>query len=287
MTSRYRRKPVDIPRFSSLEIAAMQALAWELQSTVSDLDAQFELASAGRRINTGSGFHHEIIIDRNRKAPRETATGLFGTVHALIDGLEDAVLFQVQLREGRLLALVADAYDQDTRDIDFMTAGYEQVFYLDADGASVPFEGSVLLSGNRPAWERPVWERSDWEPPAFQTGPPVIAAVSPASRPRAIERAALHGSSTGFESAAVDLVDDLRTLVRPRAEPAGAPMDPTTLKVGIWVGLIALAAIAVALGSSFFFTLFGAVFIARAATQKPALDAIGRMLADRRWRPEG
>lgn len=282
MTSRYRRQIEHTPRFSSLEIAVMQALAWELRSTVSDLDAQFELASAGRRSNTGSGFHHEIIGDRNRAAPPETPTGLFGSVHAMIDGLEDAVLFQVQLRNGQILALVADAYDQDTRSIDFMSTGYEQVFYLDANGASVPFDGSVLLSGHRPTWER-----SDWEPPAFDTGRPVIAAMSPASRPRALERAALHGSSTGFESAAVDLVDDLRTLVRPRAEAAGAPMDPTTLKVGIWVGLIALAGIATALGASLFFTVFGAVFIARAATQKPALDAIGRMLADRRWRPEG
>ena len=282
MTSRYRRKPVHIPRFSSLEQAVMQALAWELRGTISDLDAQFEMATAGRRMNTGSGFHHEIIIDRNRRAPRETPTGLFGSVHALVDGLEDAVLFQVQLREGRLLALVADAYDQDTRHIDFMTAGYEQVFYIDRDGASRPFDGSVLLSGSRPAWER-----SDWAPPALEAGRPVIAAVSPGPPMRALERAAMHGGSQGFEAAAVDLVDDLKSLVRPRTEPAGSPMDPTTLKVGIWVGLIALALIAIALGSSFFFTLFGAVFIARAATQKPALDAIGRMLADRRWRPEG
>ena len=143
------------------------ALAWELRGTISDLDAQFEMATAGRRMNTGSGFHHEIIIDRNRKAPTETPLGLFGSVHAMIDGLEDAVLFQVQLREGRLLALVADAYDQDTRHIDFMSTGYEQVFYLDADGASRLFDSSVLLSGSRPSWERSEWEPPEPQPPAF------------------------------------------------------------------------------------------------------------------------
>lgn len=282
MTSRRHRQLDHNPRFSSLEIAVMQALAWELRGTISDLDAQFEMAAAGRRMNTGAGFHHEIIIDRNRKAPTETPTGLFGSVHAMIDGLEDAVLFQVQLREGRLLALVADAYDQDTRHIDFMSIGYEQVFYLDADGASRLFDSSVLLSGSRPSWERP-----DWEPPAFEYGQPVIVAASPAHSPRALERAALQGGSTGFEAGVVDLVDDLKTLVRPRAEPAGPPMDTATLRIGVWVALTALALIAVIFGAPIFFVILGTVFIGRAVTKPPALDAIARALADRRWRPDG
>lgn len=258
----------------------MRALAWELRATVSDLDAQFEQASAGRRINTGSGFHHEIIIDRNRRAPRETATGLFGSVHALIDGLEDAVLFQVQLREGRLLALVADAYDQDTRHIDFQTAGYEQVFYIDANGASRPFDASLLLSGRRPSWEVSEPVVADAAPPAFR-----YAGPTPDLPLSTFEKAAQQRAETLRES----LKAVARSAGVPTAapEPAGAPMDATTLKVGIWVALLALAAAAIAVGSSFFFTLFGAIFIARALTRKRALDTIGRALADRRWRPDG
>lgn len=279
MTSRYRRKPVHIPRFSSLEIAVMQALAWELRSTVPDLDVQFDQASPGCHANTVSGFHREILADRNRK-PRETATGLFGTVHALIDGLEDAVLFQAQLRDGRIVALVADAYDQDTRHIDFLTTGYEQVFYLDAYGVSRLFDSSVLVSARRSSRTDERRDPAAASPAVFRYTPP--ESQRPVSRP--VQRPA--------DRAADSLRAGLKTVARsagvPTAtpEPAGKPMDMDTVRVGVWVSVVAIALIAFALGAPLFFMVFGTVFLGRALTQPPALRTIAGVLADRRWRPD-
>lgn len=125
------------PPFSPLELAVLDALAWELKPDFPDLAAQLHAAEPGRRTNTGAGFYNAITLPRLRTgASSRKATGLFGTVHAVVAGLPDAVGFQLQLRDGRVMALMADAYDQDTREIDFLRARFDQIFYLDTQGRS-------------------------------------------------------------------------------------------------------------------------------------------------------
>lgn len=133
------------PRFTPLETAVLDGLAWELRDTAPDLAGQFAESLPGQRRNTGSGLFTELIVDRTRPAPLTTPTGRFGTVHAMVGDLPDPVAFQVELRGGRLLHLFGDAYGQDTRDIDFATVPFDQVFTIDAAGESIAFEPAALI----------------------------------------------------------------------------------------------------------------------------------------------
>jgi len=55
-------------------------------------------------------FFTETIVDRSRPDPAETTTGRLGTIHVQIDHLAHPVAFQLELAEGRLIALHGDAY---------------------------------------------------------------------------------------------------------------------------------------------------------------------------------
>lgn len=132
-------------RFTPLETAVLDALAWELSDAAPDLAGQFAESLPGQRRNTGSGLYTEVIVDRTRPAPLTTPSGRFGTVHAMVGDLPDPVAFQLELRAGRLLYLFGDAYGQDTRDIDFATVPFDQVFTIDAAGESVAFEPAALM----------------------------------------------------------------------------------------------------------------------------------------------
>lgn len=131
-------------RFTRLETAVLDALAWELGDIAPDLAGQFAESLPGQRRNTGSGMLTELIVNRSRPAPLTTATGRFGTVHAMVGDLPDPIAFQVQLRAGRLLYLFGDTYGQDTRHIDFATVPFDQVFTIDEDGASIAFDPAAL-----------------------------------------------------------------------------------------------------------------------------------------------
>lgn len=129
-----------LPALTSLERAVLEALAWELRAAAPDLAGQVEDSLPGLRRNTGAGLLTELIVGRHRPAPDANATGLFGTVHAMIDGLSDPAAFQVELRQGRLIALHGFSYDQDTRAIDFTTVPFEDVFLIDEAGQSILFD---------------------------------------------------------------------------------------------------------------------------------------------------
>ena len=132
------------PALTSLERAVLDALAWELRDTSPDLAGQVEDSLPGLRRNTGAGLLTELIVDRRRPPSGAEATGLFGTAHAVIDGLSDPVAFQVELRQGRLIALHGFSYEQDTRAVDFATVPFEEVFLIDEAGESVLFEPAQI-----------------------------------------------------------------------------------------------------------------------------------------------
>ena len=132
-------------RFTPLESDVLDALAWDLRDLAPDLAGQFAESLPGQRRNTGSGLFTELIVDRTRPPPITTPTGRFGTVHAMVGDLADPVAFQVDLREGRLLALHGDAYGQDTRDVDFATVRFDQVFTVNDQGESVAFDPAALM----------------------------------------------------------------------------------------------------------------------------------------------
>ena len=150
---------------TSLERAVLDALAWELRDAAPDLAGQVEDSLPGLRRNTGVGLLTELIVDRGRPASDTEATGLFGTTHAVIDGLSDPVAFQVELRQGRLIALHGFSYDQDTRAVDFATVPFEDVFLIDEAGESVLFEPAKTLP------DSPLLDLQTPPPDAFGFGP--------------------------------------------------------------------------------------------------------------------
>lgn len=148
-----------------LERAVLDALAWELRDVAPDLAGQVEDSLPGLRRNTGAGLLTELIVDRRRPSSGAEATGLFGTTHAVIDGLSDPVAFQVELRQGRLIALHGFSYDQDTRAVDFATVPFEDVFLIDEAGESILFDPARTLP------DSPLLDLQTPPPDGFGFGP--------------------------------------------------------------------------------------------------------------------
>lgn len=179
-------------------------------------------------------------------------------MHALIDGLDQAVAFQVQLHNGRLVALTADAYDQDTRSIDFQTVGFEQVFYIDVNGRSRAFDPSEALT------LRPVWERPDRQAPQ---GAVIESTVTrtPAEDAAAVRR--MMGLPEKPSSAPGALTD------------VQSSEDRTLLGLGVWAAVILLAVFLVfVLHVPFVFGAVGAYWLGRALSKPEVLASIGETL---------
>lgn len=158
-------------RFTPLESDILDALAWDLRDIAPDLAGQYAESLPGSRRNTGSGLFTELIVDRSRPPPLTTPTGRFGTVHAMVGDLPDPIAFQVELRQGRLLALHGDAYGQDTRAIDFARIPFDQVFTLDDRGESVAFDPTALM---QPSPLLDLHQHTDHEPPHLIADPPLV-----------------------------------------------------------------------------------------------------------------
>ena len=154
-----------------LESAVMDAMVWQMGDSVPDLAAQAASSSPGLRRNTGAGLYSRMIVDANRATRNPDATGLFGTVHAMVAGLPDPVGFQIELRQGRLTALHGQSYGQDTRAVDFSSTPFGEVFTVDARGQSVLY---------RPAWRAPDPVAPRPKPAAPHAQAPTKAPVSAA-----------------------------------------------------------------------------------------------------------
>lgn len=227
-----------------LETAVMDAMVWQMGDSVPDLAAQSASGSVALRRNTGAGLYVQINVDANRATGNPDATGLFGTVHVMIDGLADPVGFQIELRQGRLTALHGQSYSQDTRGIDLSTVPFGDVFIVDERGQSVLY---------RPA--RPAPEQAPPRPkrPAqitSQTPSPAPSQAKPQSRPSTapVEQPAPQ-SAAGFPAFA----EMLEGLSDPSASAAGRLAMVYMGAYGLAVVLLLFARLA--LHTGWFFAL--------------------------------
>lgn len=232
-------------RFTPLETAVLDALAWELRDVAPDLAGQFAESLPGQRRNTGSGLFTELIVDRTRPAPLTTPTGRFGTVHAMVGDLPDPVAFQVELRAGRLLYLFGDAYSQDTRDIDFATAPFDQVFTIDAQGESVAFDPAALMPPS------PLLDLHAWPDPAT-----AATLETPLVNVDALQRVR--------NASPPDPLSTIFTTQTTDTAPAGDHESRTSLLIGVWVVIAVVALIAtLVFRLPFAIAVFGAVILGR------------------------
>jgi hypothetical protein len=246
-------------RFTPLESAVLDALAWDLNHIAPDLAGQFAESLPGPRRNTGSGLYTEVIVDRTRPAPLTTPSGRFGTVHAMVGDLPDPMAFQVELRGGRLLYLFGDAYGQDTRDIDFATVPFDQVFTLNDQGESIAFDPAALM------------------PPSPLPGLPAWVETEPAS---ALEPPLNVGALQPVQAASPP---DVLTVLFP-TQPTDATTDDrqesmTSLLIGVWVVIAGVALLATLLFRlPWVFAVFITFVVGRWVRTPAVLSAIQRLV---------
>ena len=264
----------------------MAALAHDLRAQIPDLAGQFEDSRPSQRRNTGFGLFTETIVDRKRPLPDSGPTGDLGTAHAMVAHLPDPIAFKVRVRNGVLLGLFGDSYGQDTRAIDFATAAFDQVFTVDAQGRSVPFEAAA----SAPPASSPRSQEHHRAPPAPVAAPaPTVApvvrtaasvqktqdvarrtsapapVVPPASRPQDIVLDQLFGAKRPGDAA-----DAAQESTLTDSEKAG-------LRVGLWFALFVIVGVLVLIfDMNIVFPAIAAVFLGRALQTDAGLAAIKR-----------
>jgi len=270
-----------VTRFTPLESDILDALAWDLRDIAPDLAGQFAESLPGSRRNTGSGLFTELIVDRSRPPPLTTPTGRFGTVHAMVGDLPDPVAFQIELREGRLLALHGDAYGQDTRAIDFARVPFDQVFTLDDQGESIAFDPAALMP---PSPLLDLHQHTDHEPPP-PARPPLIS-IGPMTRVDDQQAArqlisAVSGALT--PSAKRQLTGLMSGALSPPVEPVaaeasqGGKKELAPVPISTWLAIIAgVVVVTVLFELNWFFSVFLVVVIGRLVRMPGVLPALAR-----------
>lgn len=227
----------------------MAAMAHDLRRIAPDLAGQFEESLPGTRRNTGSGLFSEMIVSARRPLSAERATGLFGTVHAMVGDLPDPIAFQVELREGRLLALHGDAYGQDTRSIDFDHVRFDQVFTVNDQGESIAFDPAALM----PPSPLLALHRHD------DHGPDPIDGF------QLVNRGPLQRLQDKHPPSGTPVREEL---------PEGASNEATnSMLIGIWVIAGVIGLLAVLLARVSFFVVLIAAFWLGALLRKPMVKA--------------
>lgn len=238
-------------RFTKLEREIMAAMAHDLRRIAPDLAGQFEESLPGTRRNTGSGLFSEMIVSARRPLSAERATGLIGTVHAMVGDLPDPIAFQVELREGRLLALHGDAYGQDTSEIDFERVPFDQVFTVNDQGESIAFDPAALM---RPSPLLALHRHDDHDP-------------DPIEEFQLVNRGPLERLQDDRPPALVPGLTRDET-------PAESDREATnSLLIGIWVIAGVVGLLAVLLARVSFFVVLIAAFWLGALLRKPMVKA--------------
>lgn len=257
--------------YTPLERAALDGLAWELGSEAPDLADQIAASLPGRRRLYGPIFFTETVVDRGRPAssrkaqsaypgPADTPTGRLGTIHVQIDHLAHPVAFQIELAEGRLIALHGDAYGQDLTAVDLTGDVVDQVFRLDEDGRAIPHD--------RPTRVEVILEAGPLRRPQEDPDPPGPTPETPPSE--AAARALLH------------LLFSKKAGAVPAAEPPPAA-DLALIRLGVVAGGVLLALfLIVALDFHPIFAAIPAFWLTRALLTKRGLAGIAQLVAA--WR---
>jgi len=254
-----------VTRFTPLESDILDALAWDLRDIAPDLAGQFAESLPGSRRNTGSGLFTEVIVDRSRPPPVTTPTGRFGTVHAMVGDLPDPIAFQVELRQGRLLALHGDAYGQDTRAIDFARVPYDQIFTLDDRGESIAFDPEALM---QPSPLLDLHQHTDHEPSLVAAHPKPVTRADVQPVPNDKLQGLVEVMFGKVRPATSTPIDD-------DAPPPKA--DQTSLKIGLWVAVaIGSLLITLVMRLPFFFAIFITFAVGRMLNRPPVITALAR-----------
>lgn len=277
MTLKSVSRPETTTRFTRLETAVMAALANDLRSKVADLARQFATARPGLRRNTAFGAYTGMADDRPRSGAEVGLTGRFGTVHAMIPGLPESVAFQVELLNGRLFALHADSYGQDTRGVDFANVHPTEIFTLDEAGRSIPWSPArtALEPSPRPT-VRPTVATPRATPPTVFVQPMTKSSSAPSRTAAAPQRTQDNRPSTSSASVA-NVVFGKPTVSN--FDDIPAPEDQKSLLLGLWVAIGAVAILATMLFDvPFPLAMFAAFFAGRAVKSPKVLAVIAALL---------
>lgn len=271
--------------FTPLERAALDGLAWELSAVAPDLAGQIAESLPGQRRVQGPVFLTETIVDRRRPNAPETTHGRLGTIHVQIDHLQHPIAFQVELVNGRLVALHGDAYGQDLSAVNLTGDVVDQVFRLREDGHPVPYDlrdRAEAIRQNSPI--RKLQANPDPPPPEPRQAPqPAL------DRTLDVLLGKKTGQSLRMPQTPLEVAGAL--IFGPGAIPQGPPLHPTeptaedltSVRIGIVVLAVLIGLVlSLVMDVNPIFAAVPIFWITRGLLKKPVFQQIARALSARK-----